>query len=106
MLENAFRYSSVGKAIGIFILKDSICVWDEGISIDINERHKIFEKGFRGKNTIENSGSGFGLALGKQLAEDIGCNLELVVPPSLIDDNLPQTGNAFVLSFPKEILQG
>ncbi len=36
-----------------------ICIWDEGIPINEEEREKIFEKGFRGESGSKISGSGY-----------------------------------------------
>ena len=44
LLENAFRYSSPGSAIGISFNKTGICVWDDGSVIPDSERNKIFKK--------------------------------------------------------------
>ncbi len=105
LLENAFRYSSKSASIGIHIKDYGICVWDEGIPIDQNERGHIFEKGFRGEQSSASKGSGLGLALGRQLAEDLGGKLELLERPFDFDSSLPLHGNAFVLSLPKETKQ-
>ncbi len=100
LFENAFRYSQHGKAIGLHLLQDGLCVWDEGTPISSDEREKIFEKGFRGREKGANSGSGLGLALGRQLAEKIGGTLELILSPATIDLSLPEEGNAFLLTLP------
>ena len=105
LLENAFRYSSKSEAIGISLNDYEICVWDEGLPIDLSEREKIFEKGFRGGKNIESQGSGLGLALGRQLAQDLGGELKLIDRPFDFDPNLPLKGNAFVLTIPKESLR-
>ena len=105
LLENAFRYSPTGSSIGIAFFEDSLCVWDGGPSIALNDRDQIFEKGYRGKNIVKTSGSGLGLSLARQLAEDIGGSLDLVVPPAEIDESLPFKGNAFLLNLPIKELQ-
>ncbi len=100
LLENAFRYSSSASPIGLSFMDRAICIWDGGRSIDIDEREKIFQKGFRGKKSFERPGSGLGLALGRQLAEQIGGSLQLLVPPGDFDSSLPNQGNAFVITLP------
>ena len=99
LLENAFRYSPKSSSIGLQFDKDSLCVWDSGEPIDQKDSEKIFKKGFRGKKSInDNLGSGLGLSLGRQLAESIGGELELIASPKLFERSLPSKGNAFVLS--------
>ncbi len=97
LLENAFRYSSPSSPIGIYLSEEGICVWDGGNSISPDERERIFQKGVRGKNISEASGTGLGLALGKQLSAQLGGELKLVIPPSEVDSSLPDLGNAFFL---------
>ncbi|WP_320668291.1 HAMP domain-containing sensor histidine kinase [Prochlorococcus sp. MIT 1307] len=104
LLENAFRYSSSTIPIGLFINESGLCVWDRGTPIAIDERERIFQKGVRGKDTNDCSGSGLGLALGLQLSEQIGGELKLIIPPSEVDSTLPKEGNAFYLTLPKETM--
>ena len=106
LLENAFRYSPQTSAIGIHLNDEGLCVWDGGLSIALEERERIFQKGFRGKSSADISGSGLGLTLGRQLAEQLGGCLQLLTPPERFDSDLPNSGNAFVLTLPAEVLQG
>ena len=107
LLENAFRYSQAGQAIGLQLADEqgwvSLSVWDSGPSIPAEERERIFERGTRGSTGRHLSGSGLGLALGRDLARSLGGALELVVPPRAInpaDPWLPEQGNAFRLRLP------
>jgi hypothetical protein len=98
LLENAFRYSPSQSSIGIEVNEEGICIWDEGIPINKEEREKIFDKGFRGESGLKLSGSGIGLALARDLARQIGGDLKLVVNPSQFHNSLPESGNAFVFT--------
>ncbi len=98
LLENAFRYSPPQSAIGIEVAEDAICIWDEGIPINEEEREKIFEKGFRGESGSKISGSGIGLALARDLARQLGGDVKLFVNPSNFKNSLPKSGNAFVFN--------
>ena len=97
LLENAFRYSSSTSPIGLYINAEGLCVWDGGTRIAIDERERIFQKGVRGKSIDRLPGTGLGLALGRQLANQLGGELELIIPPSTVDSSLPEEGNAFFL---------
>ncbi len=106
LLENAFRYSPSNCDIGLYLNNRGICVWDSGLPIPLKERERIFEKGFRGQNKNNGQGSGIGLALGRRLAQEIGCELRLTIPPNDFDPSLPDKGNAFILLKPyKENLE-
>tara|TARA_Y100001968_G_scaffold104763_1_gene94700 strand:- start:1224 stop:2348 length:1125 start_codon:yes stop_codon:yes gene_type:complete len=99
LLENAFRYSSPMSSLGIEITEDGICIWDEGTPIKAEEREKIFEKGFRGESSSKISGTGIGLALARDLARQVGGDLNLILNPSQFNNSLPELGNAFVFSW-------
>jgi signal transduction histidine kinase len=104
LLENAFRYSRSGGAIGLLCQPDEqlmrLSIWDSGPPIPEAERVRIFAKGVRGSSGAQLEGSGLGLALARDLARNLGGELELVVPASRLDPALPREGNAFQLSLP------
>ncbi len=100
LLENAFRYSPPGVSLGMTFNEEGICVWDAGDPIPTEERDRIFFRGFRSENITDFQGTGLGLALGKELAEEFGGELYLETKPKRFDASLPNKGNAFILSIP------
>ena len=106
LLENAFRYSRAGAAVGLWIGGDdpsqgpALVLWDGGDSIDADEREAIFEPGRRGRSGQALAGTGLGLALARNLARSLGGDLTLVIPPRQLASPLPEHGNAFVLHLP------
>ena len=104
LLENAFRYSPAGSAVGLHVQPRAdgweLSVWDGGTAIPEAERERIFAAGERGSRGAERPGSGLGLALARQLAETLGGRLDLCTEPRLLDAALPAEGNAFVLRLP------
>ena len=104
LLENAFRYSRSGGAIGLHCHcseRLELSSWDSGPAVPLEEREQIFAKGVRGSSGAALPGSGLGLALARDLARSLGGELELVVPASSLDPRLPAAGNAFRLSLPR-----
>ena len=120
LLENAFRYSHNGGAIGLLCQREHqaapagnpsilIAVWDSGPEIPADERERIFGKGERGSQGQGQPGSGLGLALARTLAQQLGGSLELMAPPQALDPNnpeLPNCGNAFCLRLPIPAMDG
>lgn len=104
LLENAFRYSPQGAAVGLEAQTTPegprLTVWDDGPAIEEAEREAIFQKGVRGSRGLPLPGTGLGLALARDLARSLGGSLELVIPPQAVDAGLPARGNAFVLRLP------
>jgi signal transduction histidine kinase len=105
VLENAFRYSRPGAAVGLHVapVQDGgweLCVWDGGEPIAAEERERIFEPGERGRSSADRPGTGLGLALARQLAHHLGGELELVPAPASVAGSLPEQGNAFRLRLP------
>lgn len=105
LLENAFRYSPQGSAVGLHVGRaesggPSLSVWDDGPAIAAGEREAIFAKGVRGSRGLPLPGTGLGLALARDLARQLGGSLELLASPQALDAALPAEGNAFRLSLP------
>jgi signal transduction histidine kinase len=106
LLENAFQYSVPGSPVGLHCSLASgglsLTVWDGGEAIAEEERERIFERGVRGLQSQGKPGTGLGLALARNLARHLGGDLELVIPPALVDASLPSQGNAFQLTLPAQ----
>jgi signal transduction histidine kinase len=96
LIDNALRYGPPGEAITLSTsLGDGVAgVWvsDRGPGIPPEEREHIFERFHRGRAAGSESGFGLGLAIGRELAERMGGDLQLA-------DREPP-GASFVLTLP------
>jgi len=107
LLENSFRYSGAGAAVGLHAAPAEgggwdVCVWDGGEPIPAEERELIFESGKRGRSSGNLPGTGLGLALARQLARHLGGDLQLEPSPANVAPGLPEQGNAFRLTLPAD----
>ena len=98
LVNNAIKYSRESKTIHIEVRREGskvlVTVKDTGIGIPRSEQKKIFEKFFRGEDSLvhETKGSGLGLALVRHIMEAHGGSVEV--------ESTPGKGSAFTLVLP------
>lgn len=98
LLDNAVKYGKPGNEIVLAIrelgLTIEISVTDQNEPISGEERTRIFERFYRGKNVIEKEGVGIGLYLAREIIEKQGGCLS-VCPAG--------HGNRFSIVLPKQL---
>jgi signal transduction histidine kinase len=81
LVQNAIHYSNKGGSITIQLTKEVsgtlFRVSDEGVGIDDHDLPHIYDRFYRGKNTITHKGSGLGLAISKSVIEAHGGKLTI-----------------------------
>jgi signal transduction histidine kinase len=96
LLDNALRYGPAGEAITLSTTcaggVAGLSVADRGPGIPSEEREHVFERFHRGRAAGPESGFGLGLAIGRELAERMGGDLQLA-------DREPP-GACFILTLP------
>jgi signal transduction histidine kinase len=98
LLNNAIKYSRETKSIRITVRREGsrvlVSVADRGIGIPRSEQKKIFEKFFRGEDSLvhETKGSGLGLALVRHIMQAHGGEVQV--------ESAPGKGSTFTLALP------
>ncbi len=95
LLDNAIRYSDHGGRVTMRVSADGaprIAVSDDGPTIPVEERQRVFERFHRLLGTHA-EGSGLGLAIVREIAELHGAEVTL-------EDDADGVGNRFIVSFP------
>lgn len=105
LIENALRYASASAPIGLCWQATGsdlqLLVWDGGQPIPQQDRERIFRRGERGSTADGHDGTGFGLALGRQLARSLGGDLQLLINPGTHFAEAAAAGNGFLLRLPR-----
>jgi signal transduction histidine kinase len=95
LVDNARRYAPPGRPIRVSCTRNGwecgIAVVDEGPGIPVSDRERIFRRFERGDETQDHGGFGLGLAIGRELARQMGGDLILQVTPG---------GASFALELP------
>jgi signal transduction histidine kinase len=101
LIDNALRFSPRGDAIRIVAAyhgeRATLDVSDRGPGVPPQEREAIFERFQRGSRTGGQGGFGLGLAIGRELARQLGGELALLDEPE---------GAHFRLTLPIELPRG
>lgn len=96
LIDNAIKYTPPKSPITISIHDEEdrflVCVEDSGPGVSIDERDKLFEKFYRGKQVMTVHGLGLGLAICHQIIEAHGGKMWV--------ENIENKGAAFFFTLP------
>ncbi len=97
LIMNAIRFSPEGGVVSVRLKEDSgsfqLQVRDQGPSVPIEDRDRIFQPFERAQRTARLGGLGLGLFISRQIAQLHGGNVSLV-------ESVPGRGNVFEAYFP------
>src|SRR6266545_982259 len=89
LLDNAFKYTPAPGEVRVRALTD---VTDTGLGVAAEDRDRIFERFYRGRNASAATGTGLGLAIARWIASQHGGDVQLLSSPG--------EGSAFSLRLP------
>lgn len=98
LLDNAIRYSREGGCVTVRVSagpEPRVSVSDDGPTIPVDERERIFERFHRLLDTPAD-GSGLGLAIVREIAALHGATIRL-------EDDADGVGNTFTIAFPAHV---
>ena len=97
LVDNAVKYSPDSDVVNVILQSNDknieLFVEDYGIGIDKNDKEKIFQRFYRGKNSEDMGIKGYGLGL--SLVRTILLEMEAIIR---IEDNHP-SGSRFIITF-------
>ena len=92
LLDNAVKFSSSDTTIQVTVRDRSVWVVDHGPGVSDEDKSRVFTRFFRAEATRSLPGSGLGLSIVKQFADDHAATIEVL--------DTPGGGATFVLRFP------
>jgi signal transduction histidine kinase len=100
VLLNAIYYTPAGKRVSVDCSRGAgelrFSVSDQGPGVPPAEQERIFEAGYRGSTSAGTPGSGIGLSIARQLAEEHGGTLDV--------HSDGRTGTTFTIRLPGEVV--
>ncbi|MEY4401923.1 MAG: hypothetical protein RL072_1788 [Actinomycetota bacterium] len=93
LLDNAVKFSPPASSIEVTVRGGSLSVVDHGPGISDLDKPQVFTRFFRAESTRSMPGSGLGLSIVKQFADDHGATVEVL--------DTPGGGATFVLRLPE-----
>jgi signal transduction histidine kinase len=99
LLDNAVKYTPEGGRVTMRIVEEDgsvgVEVSDTGIGISEDQIPHVFERFYRAEEARSTEGSGLGLSIARQIAEDHGGSIEV--------RSKPREGSTFIIRIPRHI---
>jgi signal transduction histidine kinase len=99
LLDNAVKYTPEGGTVTVHIGKDEagveLAVADTGIGIPAEHLPQIFDRFYRADESRPTGGAGLGLAIARQIAEQLGGTIRAA--------SVPGQGSTFTLRLPLDM---
>lgn len=101
IFDNAYKYIMPYGEIRFFIARDKFIITMKSLRIEKEEKERIFELGFRGKNALHTEGSGIGMYVVNKALKLNGMSIKLEPDYSDVEtyDNRQYVLNKFIIDF-------
>ena len=104
LIDNALRHTTAGCSVTVRVFSAAdlqiVEVEDGGSGIDVADQQRIFDRFYRVQDSTEGSGSGLGLSIVREIAEQHGASITVTSPVPDPMGGPPRRGSRFTITFP------
>lgn len=104
LIDNALRHTGGGSSVTVRVFSAAdlqiVEVEDGGSGIDVADQQRIFDRFYRVQDSTEGSGSGLGLSIVREIAEQHGASITVTSPVPDPMGGPPRRGSRFTITFP------
>lgn len=104
LIDNALRHTGRGSSVTVRVFSAAdlqiVEVEDGGTGIEAGDQQRIFDRFYRVHDSTEGSGSGLGLSIVREIAEQHGASITITSPVPDPMGGAPRRGSRFTITFP------
>ncbi len=104
LIDNALRHTGRGSSVTVRVFSAAdlqiVEVEDGGSGIDLADQQRIFDRFYRVQDSTEGSGSGLGLSIVREIAEQHGASITVTSPVPDPMGGTARRGSRFTITFP------
>ena len=104
LIDNALRHTGRDSSVTVRVFSAAdlqiVEVEDGGSGIELADQQRIFDRFYRVQGSTEGSGSGLGLSIVREIAEQHGASITVTSPVPDPMGGAPRRGSRFTITFP------